>query len=89
MDSSELEAIRAARAQQLKQESTGGAAPSGGPQPSEDAQQSAADDTRRDVLASLLEPIARERCVSALVAIAMSRSREFTSCSLRPNVSAS
>lgn len=65
METEELQAIRAARAQQMKQESEAGQSASGsaGGPSAEDAQRSGADETRRDILASLLEPTARERCV--------------------------
>lgn len=67
MESEEIQAIRAARAQQLKQESEAGQSASsgtGGPS-AEDAQRSGAEEARRDILASLLEPTARERCLFA------------------------
>lgn len=65
MEGEELQAIRAARAQQMKQESQAGQSASssaGGPS-AEDAERNGAEETRRDILASLLEPTARERCV--------------------------
>lgn len=64
METDELQAIRAARAQQLKQEAGSGAGDaeesgqSGG-----GAQRQDADEARRNVLASLLENTARERRV--------------------------
>lgn len=65
MEAEELQAIRAARAQQMKQESDASRSTSSGANgPSaEDAERNGADEARRDILASLLEPTARERCV--------------------------
>lgn len=60
MEADELQAIRAARAQELKQEAQSGGGSDG--QPSE-GQRREADDARLDILASLLEVSARERRV--------------------------
>ncbi|KAF8305547.1 DNA-binding TFAR19-related protein [Clavulina sp. PMI_390] len=57
MESDELQAIRAARTQQLKQEGESGAAAAS----SEENQRAGADEMRREILASLLETSARER----------------------------
>lgn len=67
MDDQELAAIRAARLQQLRQNSsTGGGSPnlpSGGPDPEEDAAKRATEEQmRRDLLATVLDSAARERC---------------------------
>lgn len=73
MDDPELAAIRAARIQQLKQQ--GGQAPQGGGAPSGDddgagAQRAAAEDEmRRNLLATVLEPAARERRASRNLAV--------------------
>lgn len=67
MESDELQAIRAARAQQLKQESEAGQSSNGGnAQSGEGAERGGAEEMRRDILASLLEPTARERCLFTL-----------------------
>lgn len=58
MNADELEAIKAAKAQQSSSGSSGAAANEGG-----QTQQRDAEETRREILATLLEPEARERRV--------------------------
>lgn len=65
MEADELQAIRAARAQQLKQEAESGTgdAEENAPSSGGGAQRQDADEARRNILASLLENTARERRV--------------------------
>jgi DNA-binding TFAR19-related protein (PDSD5 family) len=58
MDVDKVQEVSGMRAQQLQQE--GGIA-TGDPQASEASQRREAEETRRDILATLLEPAARER----------------------------
>lgn len=59
MDVDKVQEVSAMRAQQLQQE--GGIA-TGDTQASDASQRREAEETRRDILATLLEPAARERC---------------------------
>jgi DNA-binding TFAR19-related protein (PDSD5 family) len=72
MDTDEIQAVRDARAQQLQQ--TAGIAGSDG-QANDAAQrrEAEAEETRRDVLATLLEPTARERCECVLTSLILVR----------------
>ena len=64
MDVDKVQEVSAIRAQQLQQE--GGIA-TGDPQASGASQRREVEETRRDMLATLLEPAARERCACPLL----------------------
>ena len=68
MDDQELAAIRAARLQQLRQSSSAepspGDIPQGTSDPDADAKRATEEQMRRDMLATLLDQKARERCGS-------------------------
>lgn len=61
MEDPELAAIRAARMNQLQEQGGNTAAPNAG---EEDSKRAAEDQMRRDLLATVLDSGARERCMS-------------------------
>ena len=68
MDDSELAAIRAARLNQLQQQGTSGLSQSpnasGAPGQESEEKRAADEQMRRDILATVLDHAARERCAS-------------------------
>jgi DNA-binding TFAR19-related protein (PDSD5 family) len=71
MDDPELAAIRAARLQQLKQQGAGSPSPgglTGAPGGSDDgANQAAEEEMRRNMMATVLDNAARERCACSTI----------------------
>lgn len=82
MDDPELAAIRAARMNQLQQNTPRGGGPSGGIGGDDPGKQAAEEQMRRDLLATVLEPAARER-LSRIALVSADRARQIEAILLR------
>ncbi|KAI5119087.1 hypothetical protein M0805_004860 [Coniferiporia weirii] len=86
MSDQDLEAIRAARLQQLRQEASAGASsqgvPAGGNDPETEAKRATEEQMRRDLLATVLDSKARER-LARIALVSPTRSTQIESILLR------